>query len=42
MPTRMNGVEAGTTTRTKIVRSDAPSTRAALISVRGGHDSSTG
>ncbi|GAA3132610.1 hypothetical protein GCM10020001_063720 [Nonomuraea salmonea] len=33
MPTMMNGVEAGTTTLTKIVRSDAPSTRAALMRV---------
>src|SRR5699024_5691396 len=34
MPTRMNGVEAGTTTRAKIVPSFAPSTRAAFRRVR--------
>src|SRR5690625_3904290 len=34
MPTRMNGVEAGTTTRTKMVPSFAPSTRAAFSRVR--------
>lgn len=34
MPTRMNGVEAGTTTRRKIPASPVPRTRAALIRVR--------
>jgi hypothetical protein len=33
MPTRMNGVDAGTTTLAKMTRSEAPSTRAALIRV---------
>ncbi len=33
-PTMMKGVEAGTTTRRKMVKSEAPSTRAASMKVR--------